>query len=109
MRSVKSPTLADVKSLLHLRKMMALSLLFSAVGLTACQSPRVQYELVTLPSVPVPRQLVLPTSEPSRPPLAATQRNVALLLEDFRESLNSCNADKAAIAAILFPAEKDNE
>ena len=45
--------------------------------------------------------LLLPNEGPTRPPAAATQRDAALVIEDFIESLAACNADKQAIADIF--------
>jgi hypothetical protein len=36
-----------------------------------------------------------------RPHAGATQKDAALVIEGFREALNSCNADKATILEIF--------
>jgi hypothetical protein len=43
----------------------------------------------------------LPSDGPYRPPVRATQRDAALIIEGFIEALASCNADKQAIAQIF--------
>jgi len=48
----------------------------------------------------------LPGDGPYRPGVGATQRDAALVIEDFVEALASCNADKDAIARI-FKAYED--
>ncbi len=74
---------------------------FFAISLTGCQSPHMQTRVVTLPPPAVPSTLLLASEGPYRPPAGATQRDAALVIEDFLEALASCNADKAAIASIL--------
>lgn len=54
-----------------------------------------------LPGPTVPKVLLMPTPAPVRPPADATQRDAALVIEDFGEALAACNADKEAIAAIV--------
>lgn len=74
---------------------------FFAISLTACQSAQVQTRIVTLPLPAIPPVLLLPSDGPYRPPVWATQRDAALIIEDFIEALASCNADKDAIARIF--------
>lgn len=69
--------------------------------LTGCDQTRKQIEFTPAPKITLPAELFEPEAEPFRPPLGATQKDVALLLEDFRESLARCNADKETIAQIL--------
>lgn len=91
------------------RKLTLLLLPFCAISLTACQSaPQVQTQVTALPPPEIPAVLLLPTSGPHRPGLRATQRDAALVIEDFTEALASCNADKAAIAAIWEEYERGN-
>jgi len=45
--------------------------------------------------------LLLPNDGPTRPAAAATQKDAALVIEDFVEALAACNADKQAITDIL--------
>jgi hypothetical protein len=74
---------------------------FFAISLTACQSAQVQTRLVTLPPPAIPPALLLPIDGPYRPPAWATQRDAAVVIEDFIEALASCNADKDAVAQIF--------
>ena len=80
---------------------MARLLPFFAISLTGCQSPQVQTRLVTLPPPVIPSSLLQANDGPHRPPAGATQRDAALVIEDFSEALASCNADKEAIASIF--------
>lgn len=79
----------------------ALWLLCCAVSLSACHSAQVQTRLVAMPPAAVPQTLLSPTEGPYRPAEGATQRDAALVIEDFIEALSACNADKASIAALL--------
>lgn len=45
--------------------------------------------------------MLLPTDAPAQPPVWATQKDAALVLEGFHEALNACNADKATILEIF--------
>ena len=74
---------------------------FFALSLTACQSAQVQTHVQTLPPPALPALLLLPTEGPYRPPVGATQKDAALVIEDFMEALGACNADKKAIARIF--------
>jgi hypothetical protein len=67
----------------------------------------VQTRIVTLPPPVIPPALLLPSDGPYRPPVGATQRNAALVIEDFIEALTSCNADKDAIAQIFKEYERE--
>lgn len=87
------------------RNLMARLLPFCAISLTACHGAQVQTRIVTLPPPAIPQSLLFPTEGPYRPPLGATQKDAALVIEDFIEALASCNADKDAIAAIFKEAE----
>lgn len=92
----------ETKSKRRLRLMTGLLLLCFAVSLTACQStPRLLTKVETSPPPVVPGYLLLPCPLPYRPPGTALQSDVAVLIEDFKEVVANCNADKAAIAAIL--------
>ncbi len=86
---------------MHCPKMMALSLPFLGASLTACQAPQLQTQLVTLPPPTIPRTLLLPTKGPYRPQPGATQIDAALVIEDFKEALAACNADKESVTQLL--------
>lgn len=58
---------------------------------------------MTLPPPVIPASLLLPNEGPTRPGVGATQRDAALVIENFVEALASCSADKDAIKAILKP------
>lgn len=80
--------------------MMGLLPLFCAGLLTGCSDVRTLLKLQPLPPPQIPGALLLPCEGPSPPGPNATQRDAALVVEDFKETLASCNADKAAIAEI---------
>ncbi len=82
-------------------KLMVRLLPCFAISLTACHGAPVQTQVVTLPPPAIPAALLLPTEGPFRPPARATQRDAALVIEDFIESLAACNADKGALATIF--------
>jgi hypothetical protein len=86
---------------MHRHKPTAHLLPFFAISLTACQNDQVQTQIITLPPPALPALLLLPTEGPYRPPSNATQRDAALVIEDFTEALGACNADKKAIARIF--------
>ena len=81
------------------------SLLFltlAGLGLTGCQTqPRVIERLVQLPAPSVPSALLMPCLGPSKPGGEWTQRTLILIADQLREALDLCNADKAAIRAVL--------
>jgi len=81
------------------------SLLFltlAGLGLQGCQiQPRMIERLVPLPAQSVPSALLLPCSGPSKPGGEWTQRTLILIADQLREALDLCNADKAAIRAVL--------
>ena len=82
--------------------MMALLLLLLVVGLTACQSqPQVVERVVQLPPPKVPGELLTPCEGPSKPAGEWTQKTLVLIADELREALDLCNADKAAIKAIV--------
>lgn len=61
--------------------------------------------LVLLPAPSVPSALLLPCSGPSKPGGEWTQRTLILIADQLLEALDLCNADKAAIRAVLEPKE----
>ena len=81
------------------------SLLFltlAGLGLMGCQTqPRVIERLVPLPAPSVPSALLMPCLGPSKPGGEWTQRTLILIADQLREALDLCNADKAAIRAVL--------
>ena len=85
------------------------SLLFltlAGLGLTGCQTqPRVIERLVQLPAPSVPSALLMPCLGPTKPGGEWTQRTLILIADQLLEALDLCNADKAAIRAVL-DAEK---
>lgn len=101
MTSEQKPSSAAVKSQPRFQKMTGLWLLFCAISLTGCQSPRIQTRVVEILPPPIPAELLLPTSGPYRPGPTATQKDAADVVNTFEASLAACNADKAAVAAIL--------
>lgn len=82
--------------------MMALLLLLLAIGLTACQSaPEVVERVVQLPPPKVPGELLAPCEGSQKPVGKWTQKTLVLIADEFKEALDLCNADKAAIKKIL--------
>ena len=79
---------------------MAHFLLCCAIPLTGCQSA-IQRQVIPLEAPRIDPALLLPCPEPYRPGPDATQRDAAMVIEDLRESLANCNADKEAIRRIL--------
>lgn len=53
-----------------------------------------------------PPELFQPILEPPRPALGATQKTAALIIEEFREKLAVCNAEKWVIADYLLGIRK---
>lgn len=88
---------------MHLRQMMGLWPLFFGASLSACGSkPEIVERLVQLPPAAVPEHLLAPCPKPAAAdPATATQRDAADLLNDYDEALDTCNADKTAIAEIV--------
>lgn len=80
---------------------MRLSLLFCVLSLTACQHRSPEPRKAELKTVTVPYSVLLPTEGPTRPHAGATQKDAALVIEGFREALNSCNADKATLLNVF--------
>ena len=90
----------------HQRWAILLFLMLAGLGLTGCQTqPQVIERLVLLPAPSVPSALLLPCSGPSKPGGEWTQRTMILIADQLLEALDLCNADKAAIRAVL-DAEK---
>lgn len=97
----------DVRKSSMPRRVMTASLLLScAVLLTACGHHPVQQDLTELPPPPIDGAALSPTPAPEVTSTAPTQRTAALLIEDFREALDRCNADKAAVLKMLETPEK---
>lgn len=101
MTSNNEQSSAALKSCPHRPTRMVLWLPFCAISLTGCQSPRTQTEIVQMSPPPVSAELLLPTSGPYRPGPLATQKDAADVINTFDAALAACNADKAAVAAIL--------
>lgn len=101
MTSEQKPSSAAVKSQPRFQKTTGLWLLFCAISLTGCQSPRTQTQFVEMSPPPIPAELLLPTPGPYRPGPLATQKDAADVINTFDAALAACNADKAAVAAIL--------
>lgn len=78
-----------------------LVLLICMIFLTGCGKTLTQTQLVQSHPITIPPELFEPQLEPYKPPLGATQKDAALVIEDFRESLSMCNADKQTLAKIL--------
>ena len=58
--------------------------------------------------IPAPRPdkvYFLPTPSPDFTAATPTQRDAALVIEDLKEALQSCNADKAAAREAIWPLE----
>ena len=87
----------------HPKATTLLWLLSCAVLLTACANPQTQKEIIQVPCPAPALELFEPVLEPFKPGPGATQKTVALLIEDFREKLGMCNADKQTIRLILNP------
>lgn len=81
--------------------MTALLLLCWAASLSACADHPLVEKIVALPPLEIPAVYLQPCPKPPAPGPDATQRDVAALLVDQDEALDNCNADKAAIAAIV--------
>lgn len=94
------------RSSMRRRVMTVLSPLFLAVCLMACEHRPVQREVVELPPPPIDTSALNATLTPEVTSTSPTQRTAALLIEDFREALDRCNADKAAVLKMLETPEK---
>lgn len=81
-------------------KMMGLWPLCCAVLLTACAEKAVLERTTVIPPREIPASLLARNQEPAPPGPNATQRDASLVIEDLREALAACNADKASIEAI---------
>jgi len=57
--------------------------------------------VIQLPPPPIPAEYLQPCEEPTQPIGARTQKTLVLKAEELREALALCNADKAAIKAIV--------
>lgn len=57
--------------------------------------------MVQLPAPKVPSELLMPCEGPSKPAGEWTQKTLVLIADELREALDLCNADKAAIKAIV--------
>jgi len=86
-------------------RMMVPSLLFCAVSLTACGETKLIRETIEIEAPKPDRLLMIPTPFPEVTAPDPTQRDASLVIEDFKEALNSCNADKAAIEKSLWPVD----
>lgn len=85
---------------MHRRAMMGLLPLCCAGLLTACADRPVLERTTVIPAREIPASLLVRNEEPAPPGPNATQRDASLVIEDLREALAACNADKATIEAI---------
>lgn len=79
-------------------KTTRLWLLCCATLLTSCQSPKVVTDIQELRPPHPPMEWFQPVREPYRPPIGATQRDAAAIIEEFRSKLAEANADKQFLA-----------